>query len=259
MTFLEPVEEHTEAPRPSIPLPTPEESDRSFGVERVSYTTHEVYGDIAAFTPPDLISDMVCRGEVWEETLLKHMAGAHEPGTVYMDIGGNMGFTAAGFLAMRPDTPCLFFEPVPLFSAMAQYNLKKFPRVRFFSMALGSQPAQLLSFATGYNNCGFTVLQNPDRNQTDILSTSLDTLQEAGVFKDRIGLVKLDVEGHEAEVLRGAKNFLRVHRPPILVEIWGGNYEEVTALLREAGYSLSKGLSAENYLFEFSSEVQTDN
>ena len=57
----------------------------------------------------------------------------------------------------------------------------------------------------------------------------------------RVGFVKIDVEGHEVEVLRGAKNILLVDKPHIIVEA-EERYDahavsRVEGFLREFGYN----------------------
>ncbi len=38
-------------------------------------------------------------------------------------------------------------------------------------------------------------------------------------FLHEIGFIKIDVEGHELEIIRGGKNFLEYHKPVMLIEI----------------------------------------
>ena len=49
----------------------------------------------------------------------------------------------------------------------------------------------------------------------NIKKTSLDKYN----FSHDIGFIKIDVEGHELEIIRGGKNFLKRHRPVMLIEI----------------------------------------
>ncbi|MCX5909718.1 MAG: FkbM family methyltransferase [Deltaproteobacteria bacterium] len=51
-------------------------------------------------------------------------------------------------------------------------------------------------------------------------------------------VMKIDVEGHEAHVLRGALKTLQKHQPFILIEVWENNAEEVTELLHGLEYDL---------------------
>ncbi|MBI2936050.1 MAG: FkbM family methyltransferase, partial [Chloroflexi bacterium] len=51
-------------------------------------------------------------------------------------------------------------------------------------------------------------------------------------------IVKIDVEGMEPRVLQGAAHMLQSVRPTILCEVMESNREEVTKLLRSAGYTL---------------------
>jgi len=50
-----------------------------------------------------------------------------------------------------------------------------------------------------------------------------------------VNFVKMDVEGHEVRVLRGAEQFLRRNRPSILLEVRPSTEREVTLLLESAG------------------------
>ncbi len=50
-------------------------------------------------------------------------------------------------------------------------------------------------------------------------------------------IVKIDVEGAEALVLRGMKNVIRDFKPVLLCEMHGRN-SEVENVLREAGYNI---------------------
>lgn len=54
-----------------------------------------------------------------------------------------------------------------------------------------------------------------------------------------VGFIKIDVEGHEVAVLRGARRVLGEHRPTILMECWArGGGPEAVRLLGEMGYML---------------------
>lgn len=53
---------------------------------------------------------------------------------------------------------------------------------------------------------------------------------------EAIGLVKIDVEGFEVEVLRGMMETIKKFHPYIMIEIDGENYETVCSILEGIGY-----------------------
>jgi hypothetical protein len=50
--------------------------------------------------------------------------------------------------------------------------------------------------------------------------------------------MKIDVEGHEAKLLRGSLKTLEKHHPLMMLEVWKENTEEVTDILHGLGYEL---------------------
>jgi FkbM family methyltransferase len=69
-----------------------------------------------------------------------------------------------------------------------------------------------------------------------VKTTILDDLA-ADLGLDRLDWIKIDVEGAEAEVLRGAKEILRKHRPLLFIEIHN-TVRTVRDLLGSYGYSI---------------------
>ena len=78
-------------------------------------------------------------------------------------------------------------------------------------------------------------------------STKLDNLK----IKKKISFIKIDVEGHEMEVLRGAKNSIKRDRPIILIQ---DNDKKVINYLKSWGYEQAKikmKHGRKNYLFVY--------
>ena len=61
-------------------------------------------------------------------------------------------------------------------------------------------------------------------------------------FKHPIGFIKIDVEGHELEILKGAKNLIKTHKPIMIIEIEerhsGLPREEIISYIKNMGYEV---------------------
>ncbi len=77
-----------------------------------------------------------------------------------------------------------------------------------------------------------------DAGTVEVAMVSLDTAARAGQFPDP-NLIKIDVEGAELGVLRGATQLLDRARPSILLATHGAEvHRQCCDFLRDAGYSL---------------------
>jgi len=87
-----------------------------------------------------------------------------------------------------------------------------------------------------FDNRARTLFAWPHRPQEiTVPAVRLDGLHAAGEL-DGVTLVKIDVEGAEAAVLRGAPRVLD-HRPALVIETHGARVErECAELLRDRGY-----------------------
>jgi len=67
--------------------------------------------------------------------------------------------------------------------------------------------------------------------------------------KPPIGLIKIDIEGMEAEAITGAAELIERDRPVIVAEVAPNNVPQVCLILRQHGYTAER-IKGDNFVFE---------
>jgi FkbM family methyltransferase len=145
-------------------------------------------------------------------------------GTV-IDIGAHVGISVLHWT--QHFQHCVAYEPMPDHFDCLTENTMHLSQVTRFNYAISNQQ-QLLkaAYRTTKNSGSFQLLddryQQPSkklpRQLYDIESHKLDEFDF-----DSVGLIKIDVEGWELEVLKGAVETIKKHQPVMLIEFTGGN------------------------------------
>lgn len=134
-----------------------------------------------------------------------------------VDIGAHKGVFLNYFLQLSPEGRHFAFEPLPgLVSALKE----NFPTVSIFPCALGDRKGRV-TFCHVLNLPGWSGLKmQPYPVESDVEEIEVDimTLDEALPSDVRINFIKIDVEGAELEVLKGASAVIKKHKPFILFE-----------------------------------------
>ena len=138
---------------------------------------------------------------------------------VFIDGGANTGFFS--MLACQQNVRTLAYEPNSANFSLLLRNIEKnaFKNIVASQIALGSGPAIMKLYGGGQ---GASLRPNwggmASTYSTEVKVDSLDNLIAKRFPKERL-FIKIDVEGHELEVLKGAAVLLsRTPRPVWLVE-----------------------------------------
>lgn len=181
------------------------------------------------------------------------------PGDKAMDVGANVGIFSVVMGATVGSKGQVFaFEPVAANVLRLEKNLRKnaLSNVQIFPVALGAAEGHMnLRMATDPAYSSLREVQGGFGGGADVL-IKVRTLD--GIWKELgspdIALVKIDVEGAEIDVLRGASSFLATCRPTLLVEANSeGELDSLRARLCDLGYHhiRPEGFSPMNHIFIF--------
>ena len=164
-----------------------------------------------------------------------------EPGWTVLDVGANIGAHTVELARMvGANGLVLAFEPQRLVHQVLCANLaaNNIENVMAMQAALGARQSRAAIARPNYglreNFGGLSLLMNPEGPSEPVPVATIDTLSLSACH-----FIKIDVEGMEVEVLRGADTVLRRFRPLLYLENdREAQSEALIALLLEAGYRL---------------------
>jgi FkbM family methyltransferase len=171
------------------------------------------------------------------------------PGEQALDVGANIGHMSS-VLAMRvgPSGQVLAFEPHPLLQERLRRNVARWRespgcgRVETRAVALGdSEREGHLRVPAGFQeNAGLaSLVEGPEASHGErVVSVPVQVLDQAVPPPLAPAVMKLDVEGGEAAVLRGAPRLLATCLRDIVFEDHGSWPTPAMELLTQAGYTL---------------------
>lgn len=173
-------------------------------------------------------------------------------GSLLLDIGGNIGSIAIPAALARPDLTLHCFEPNPHASRRFRRNLSLNPRaanLELFEQAVGaSQGQQCFHAYTGVNLGDGSFIACPRAKvPEEKIMAQVVTLDALYLERPQpVGLVKIDVQGAENQVLAGGRELIARHRPPILLEHEDLNFGDPGAAA-QAKQALAEFFGSLNY------------
>lgn len=150
-------------------------------------------------------------------------------GDTFLDIGANVGFFS--LYASKKFNNVLAFEPTKCSINSFKKNLEmnNIDNLSIYELALSDKSGKSIFYENPFNQGGNSLekinTDNVKRETKDWLEYEVKVakLDDLSILDkkdtEKIDLIKIDVEGHEANVLIGANNLLRENNPMIFAEI----------------------------------------
>jgi FkbM family methyltransferase len=215
-------------------------------------------GDLnyALFKHNDVVSNAVRSGgyEAELQELSNNLLVQHTDGIV-LDIGANLGSYVVPLAKRNPHLQFEAFEPqrIVYYQLCANTFLNRLSNVYAHNVGLSNEQRitsyVLPNYAEETNIGAFSIdfdtrLKNYEVKSEGVtermIIIPLDSMQY-----EKVRLIKIDVEGHELQVLQGAEHTLRENNyPPIIFEAWTWKFPEKRKALFEhlqgLGYEITE-------------------
>jgi len=160
-----------------------------------------------------------------------------------IDVGCHIGSMLSVILRLAPGGQHLAFEPI---ARKARWLRRKFPEVDVRNCALGESAGEV-TFFENVERSGFSGMRRHDCGDGTVVETRIECRR----LDDEVGeghavhFVKVDVEGGELGVFRGARRVLEQQRPLLVFECtgsglaaFGSTARELFDYLGELGYGV---------------------
>jgi FkbM family methyltransferase len=182
------------------------------------------------------------RYEHRELSALSGLIAGLDRSKLVLDVGANIGnhtlfFVSEGFEHIHA------FEPHPRTVRLLQLNTERHSQVVVHAFGLSGQDATLDAMIPLTNAGGASLNGGHQRSlAVDAERASFDVkrFDDLEIAHQPVGVVKIDVEGHEPEALSGMMNTLRRDSPLVIFECnrmtERVSADRLVAMLREAGY-----------------------
>jgi len=187
----------------------------------------------------------VNEGKVWETRISKRIFNDTKPNTMAIDIGANIGVHTISMIdAVGKNGFVIAFEPQICIRECLRKTLYCYDGNYIISGDLVSDKNNKETFysdGTGRSRIpieGDRYSKNWEKSIKN--TTTLDSYLTWN--HPPISLIKIDVEGHEFQVLKGSQETIDKYKPIIYIEVWSkkGDYEKLVKWCADNNYKIEK-------------------
>ena len=183
--------------------------------------------------------------KIWEKKITNIFQAYIKEDWVVVDVGAYIGLHTLTISKLAKSV--ISFEPQPLIHQCLKNTLEKqkIKNVKLYHTALSNKNGTTNIHT---NNNGDASLEGiRDIKFAMSFPVDMNTLDNYNI--DKINLIKIDVEGHEWEMLEGASNTILKNKPIIILETFKTkkNINNLNKFILQYNYNLTY-ISADNYL-----------
>ena len=160
-----------------------------------------------------------------------------------IDVGSHVGFTTCKFSKHFKNGIIYSFEPSKISYSylIKNIDLNMLDNVKYYNLAVGDKECNV-----GLTNNDNLFLNEIDIDGVDVKMITIDSLK-----LENIGMIKVDAEGFEIQVLRGLDDTIKINKPILFIEIHEHKYNEYENYLKSINYKITKRLGEYNYICKY--------
>jgi len=170
-----------------------------------------------------------------------------------IDVGANIGDTAC-VIKNRIDVPIICFEGDDICFNLLNKNMKQFGNVKVYKQFLGEKKEKIkVSLEKGGWN---TTILPDSKGSNEIQITTIDDMALEIKNLDNYKLIKIDTEGHDTKIIRGALDYIKNVHPVIFFEYNRDCFSKINEkgidtlnILKENGYNTTLFYESSGRLF----------
>jgi FkbM family methyltransferase len=172
---------------------------------------------------------------------------------VFIDVGANGGMhTIPAALSLGQKGEVIAIEPEPKNFSILEKNVEinNLKNVICINTACFKEEKILKLFLDKEGQGGHSLMKDTPIKKEGFIEIKTQTLDNIIKIKKikRVDLIKLDVEGAELDVLKGAKIILSKYKPKIIFEAWDEKYlNKISVFLSDFKYKI-KRIDENNYI-----------
>ena len=194
----------------------------------------------------DTVSKEININGIYEKIEINFLSRILKRNSTVIDIGANIGNHSIAFSKISKKV--YSFEAHPKTFEILRFNCKEIKKIKIFNIGISNKKGFLFFKNKQTHNIGGKKL-----GKIGQIKSKINKLDNIIKINNDIGLIKIDIEGHEYQALQGMKKILKNNNSIILIEFFEKDIKKrknIINLLKSFDYSYSYYFYKEKSFFK---------